>query len=328
MRCLFTFIFVFAAGFSIQSQTLSGNYLKKIPVLPKDSCNITRVNMEKFAQDVSDIMSQLESEIGTLNNAVDQQNPANEEAAKETAMKQMSQQYGLSAEQMKQMQAGKMSAADKQALANQVLQQQTNMSMGEVKNLSKMSEAGKKAYAEALGAEMMATSQAGQNKQPANSGATLQQLIMQQQALMGKINASAQNIGNAYNAVESDPNLQKMLKNIDTWHSKIMSMSGVDAGQGRQMDSLAVLIKNTQIKICQNYTPKYRAAIRNHHAQMKASFPDQQKLGEITSEMTRLQTGIIPPAEQVEIGKLQSILGYLSKLQNAYQYKLYFPEEN
>lgn len=311
----------------VHAQTITENYLRKVPVLPKDSCNITRIAMEEFQQNVAVLISEIENEIESLNQAVNNQGPANEEAAKAAAMKQMSQQYGLSPEQMAQMKSGKMSAADKQKMANQILQQQTNMSMGEVKNISKMSEAGRKAYTEALGVEMMANAQAGQNKQAANAGATLQQLIMQQQAVMNKINVEGQRIGNLYAAIEGDANLQKSLQNIDKWHAKIMAMSGVDAGQGRQMDSLAVLIKTTQIKICQNYTPRYRSAVLQHLASMKASMPDIVQLGQITAQLTKMQTSIEPSAGSTEIGCLESIKGYLSKLEDAYQYKLYFAED-
>lgn len=329
MKNTFIILALFLAVSLSNAQTLSENYQRKIPALPKDSCNITRIDVENFQQKVSIVISEIENEIEILKAAEDEQTAVDEQTAKATAMQQMSQQYNLSPQQMAQMKAGKMADADKQALANQILQQQTNMSMGEVQNLSKMSDAGKKAYAEAYATEIQATQQANPGQQPANAGANLQQLIMQQQAVMGKINASALNIGNAYNAIESDPNLQKMLKNIDNWQSKIMSMSGIVSDrESKKMDSLSVLIKTAQIKICQNYTPKYRSAIRNHYAQMKASFPYQQKLGEIVSEMTRMQTGLAPPSESVEIGKLESIKGYLNKLSDAYRFKMYYSEDN
>ena len=230
---------------------------------------------------------------------------------------------------MNKMESGKMSDADKQALANKILQQQTNMSMGELQNLSKMSEAGKKAYAEALGTEMMATQQANQDKQPVNNPAgDMYKLTQDQQAVMNRLNTISQKIGNAYIGIESDPELQKMKKNIESWHSKIMAMTGIDYGQGKQMDSLSHLIKTTQIQICRIYTPKYRSAIRNHLSLMNSSFPDQRKLGEITASLTKIQTGVNMPAESFEIGELESVKGYLNKLKDACQYKLYYPEDD
>ena len=316
-------------GFLGYAQTNAEAFLNKIPGLPKDSCNITHAAMESFKQGVAVLINQTEKEIDALNEKVNEKDPANEAAAKENAMQQMSQQYGLSPEEMAKMKSGKMSVAEKQAMANKVLQQQTNMSMGEVQNLSKMSDAGKKAYAEAYATEAQATAQANPNKQPVNQSAmNMQQLISAQQAVLGKINANGQKIGNLYASIQNDPDLSKMKKNIKDWQSKIMSMTGVDYGQGKQMDSLAVLIKKEQTKICDKYTPKYRSALRQHLSIMKSSMADIQQLGEITGELTKAQTGIVPPAESTEIGKLQAIKEYLTNLKDAYQFKLCFPEEN
>lgn len=314
----------------LHSQTLTEKYLNKIPALPKDSCNISKVAAENFKQNVSILIDQIKNDIENLKVAENEQSTINEEAVKEHAMQQMSQQYGLSQQQITQMKAGKMSSADKQALANQVLQQQTNMSMSEVQNLSKMSESGRKAYAEALGAEMMATSHGNQNTLSANvSSSNMIQLVQDQQAVMNRINLATRNISNPYSDIENDPNLQKMRKNIDTWHNKMMAMSGIVSDrESKQMDSLAVLIKTTQIKICQNYTPKYMAALRNHYTIIKAMFPDVEKLSEITAQMTKIQTGIEPPKESLEIGNLGNISGYLEKLADAYMYKLYYKEDD
>ena len=105
-------------------------------------------------------------------------------------------------------------------------------------------------------------------------------------------------------------------------------MSGVDYGQGKQMDSLGVLIKNEKIAYCNKYTPRYRAALRKHLEILKTSLPDYQNLGNVTAEVTKAQTGIEMPAEGREIPALEAINNYLDALQGVYKYKLYFPEDD
>jgi hypothetical protein len=328
MKTTFATIILILLGVHVYAQTSSETLLKNIPALPKDSCNITRAAIDDFTQKVAAIIEQTVNEIDALHEKAHKQEPANEAAAQANAMQKMSQQYGLSPEQMAQMKSGKMSAAEKQAMADKILKQQTNMSMGEIKNLSKMSDAGKKAYAEAYGTEMMATAQTDTNQmQKIESARNLNQLVSSQQIVLSKINANSQKTGNMYASIQNDPNLKKMQKNIEEWNSKIMSMTGIDYGQGKQMDSLGVLIKTTQIKICDKYTPQYRSALRQNLIILKASMPDIQQLGEVTAELTKAQTGITPPAENTEIGKLQAIKGYLNSLKDAYQFKLFFPEE-
>ena len=105
-------------------------------------------------------------------------------------------------------------------------------------------------------------------------------------------------------------------------------MTGIDYGQGKKMDSLSVLIKHEQNNYCDNFTPKYRAALRQHEAIVKSSLPDFQRLGEITAEITKAQTGIVIPPESTTIGGMEAIKEYLGKLQKAYKFKLNYPEDN
>lgn len=328
MKTTFSVIILFLGllGFA---QTNSEAFLKKVPPLPKDSCNITKSAMEDFTQKVSVLANEIENEIGTLNKEVNKAAKNSEATAKKTAMQQMAQQYGLSPDEMSKMQNGKMSSADKKALADKMMQQQTNISMGEIQNLGKMSEAGKKAYAEAYATEAMVTSQSNPKQQQESAKAkNSYELLKEQQDAMAKINAGSQKIGNLYAAIQNDPTRVQMMNNIEKWQSKLNSMIGVDAGQGDRMDSLAVLIKTEKIKYCDKFTPRYRSALRQHFSIMKASLPDQKRLNEITSEITKSQTGIEMPAESSEIGCMESIKGYLNKLKDACQFKLYYPEDN
>jgi hypothetical protein len=328
MKTLLIICTLLLTGIFTNAQPLTQQYLVKIPSLPKDTCNITKNNMEAYVQKIKALIDEVDGQITSINSNTDKAMKNSEETAQQNAMKQIQQQYGLSQEQMKQMQSGKMSAAEKQALANQVLQQQTNMSMGEVQNMSKMSEAGKKAYMEAYGTEMMATGQTTQNQQNEANAKNLNQIIAEQQALNTKVNETSSKISNLYTSIENDPELLKSYQNIEKWHSKLMSMSGVDAGQGRQMDSLGILITNEQIKICDNYTPRLRSAIKQHYPLMKASIPDAFRLAQVTAELTKSQSGVIVPPESFESGTLSLIKNYLEALSGAYTYKIYYPEDN
>jgi hypothetical protein len=249
MRKIVFFLIAVTVTLTAGAQKISNGYLMKLPKLPADSCNVTRAGVESFTQQVSILAEQLKGEIDTLNSTVDQHMKANEGSAQERAMKQMSQQYGLSQADIEKMKNSKnMSAAEKQALANKMMSQQTNMTVDEAKNLGKMSEAGKKAYAEAYATEAMATNQANPKQQAQNDAIKSQyNLVSSQQAIVQKISVIEQKIAGLYTPVKSDPERQKMLDRMDAWHNKSMSMVGVDYGQGKQMDSLALLIKNEKI---------------------------------------------------------------------------------
>jgi len=329
MKTLFFISIILLTGIFTHAQTMTEQYLKKIPALPKDTCNITKSNMETWKEMLSVLIDDIDNQINDLNQYVENKMENSEESAKQNMMQQMSQQYGLTPEQMQKMQSGKMSAAEKQALASQVLQQQTNMSMGEVQNLSKMSEAGKKAYMEAYGTEMMATGQTTQNQQNVAIAKNLNQLMAEQQALNVKLNETTMKISNLYSSIENDPELVKSLQNIEKWHSKMMSMAGIATNKEMKiLDSLSVLIKNEQIKICDKYTPRLHSAIKQHYPLMKASIPDAYRLVQVTAELTKVQSGVTLPPEGAESGTLSLIKNYLEALRGAYNYKLYYPEDN
>ena len=317
-------------GLMASAQALTAEYMKKIPALPKDSCNATKAVVEAFSQQVGSLRSEIDDQIGQLNDKGEATMGNSEEVAKANAMKQMSEMYGMSPEDIEKMKNSKnMSAADKQAMASKMMQQQTNMSMEEVQNMGNMSEAGKKAYAEAYATEAMATAGSDPKTQQRNaSAANITQLVSSQQAIQGKISASTQKISSLYTPITNDPEGQKMLNNIDAWHSKWISMSGVEAGQGKQMDSLALLIKNEKIRYCDKFTPKYRAALKQHMGILKASLPDYQALADVTADLTKAQTGVTIPAESGDIASLGAVNAYLGKLQGVFQFKLYFPEDD
>ncbi|HEY3388972.1 MAG TPA: hypothetical protein VGK38_05335, partial [Prolixibacteraceae bacterium] len=250
MKTIFPAFILILVSYFANAQTDTEAFIKKIPAIPKDSCGITRAAVESFSQKVNVLIDQVDEEIRGLNEKADAQAPTTEAAAKDAAMKQMSQKYGLSQDEMNKMKSGKMSATEKKEMANKILQLQTNMSMGEVQNLSKMSSAGKKAYAEAYATEAQAMGQANPKQHSSNQDANTYQLASEQQAVMADISAAGQKIGNLYATIDSDPTGPEMLKKIENWHNKLMSMTGVDYGQGKKMDSIAVLIKNEQVRYC------------------------------------------------------------------------------
>jgi hypothetical protein len=327
-----TAIFFLAAAFSIvtSAQNRTTVYMTRVPVMPNDSCNVTRAKAEAFEIKVDGILQDIEADIDMLTRLQNTTMENNASTAQETAMKQLSQQYGISQADLERMKNAKnMSAAEKQALANKMMQQQTNMSMGEVQNLSKMSDAGKKAYAEAYATESMAVSETDPAQQARNANArTLYESLNARTAAMNKISATQKKITDLYSSVETDPERQAMLDRMDAWHARITSMAGVDYGQGKQMDSLALLITNEQIKYCDRFTPRYRGALRQHMQILKASLPDYKSYGEIMDESNKLQTGISTPPECREIASLSAIADYLRKLKGVYSFKLHYPEDS
>lgn len=331
MRQAYLMLIVLVIGSMTLAQTRTADYMKRIPALPKDSCNITRAAAVDFAATVAGLEKQLQEELNAINKSVNTHMKSNEGNARDNAMKQMSETYGISQADLEKMKNSKnMTAAEKQALANKMMSQQTNMTVDEAKNVGKMSDAGKKAYAEAYATEAMATNQADPNQKARNE--TLQdtyQLTVSQQAASSKVAEISNRITALYEPIDNDPSRVAMMERMEGWNRKLTSMTGIASDtDAKIMDSLNLKIRNEQIAYCSKFTPKYRAALRKHLEIVKSSMPDYQSMGNITAEAIKAQSGIEMPAEGREIPALTAINGYLEKLKVAYQYKLYFAEDD
>ncbi len=329
MRKLIFLLIAISVTIMASAQTKTNEYLKKIPAMPKDSCNVTKANAEAYKAMVGNIIDQLKADIDNLSELQSKTMENNKETTEKTMMNKMSQQYGISQEDLEKIKNKKnMTDAEKKELANKMVQQQTNMSMEEVTKLSKMSDAGKKAYAEAYATEAMATSQTDPNQKAKTENAqNMYDLMQAQQNINNKTSSITQQEADLYTPVNSDPERQKMLDRMDKWNSEIMAMAGIGDGQEHQIDSLSLLIKNEKIKYCNIYSPKWRNALRQHYKMLKASIPDFLEFGKANAAMNKAQTGIETPEECLEIGSLATILHYLQALQGVYGAKLYYPEE-
>jgi len=287
--------------------------------------------MESFVERCSALKDELSEVIEERTRLAEEYAESNRGTMEDNAVRQIQKQYGISDEDINKMKSSEdMTDAEKKAMANKMVMQQTNMSMEEIQNMSKMSEAGKKAYAEAYATEAMANAQADPKKYAPDKNATnLYSLTNEQQTLNQKIMAGQQKIANLIAAIENDPERKAMVDRMSKWNAKLTSMMGeVSDYEAHVMDSIGGLITKEEIKYCNKFTPRYRAVLKQDLANLKASVPDCNRLDEVTGELMKLQTGVSPAPESSEASSLAVLNGYIGHLKSAYQYKLYYPEDN
>lgn len=330
MKKLTLTLIVLGLTIMASAQTAFDSYMKRVPSLPKDSCNISKADMESFVQQVSALMDEVSNDIEERDRTADDYAESKRGTMEANAMNKVKQQYGMSEEDINKLKNSKMTGAEKQAMANKMVMQQTNMSMEEIQKMSKMSDAGKKAYAEAYATEAMANAQADPKKYaPDKNAENLYNLTNEQQALNQKLTTGQQKIAGMYSAIENDPEGKAMLDKISKWNAKLTSMMGIVSDhEAHVMDSIGGLITKEEIKYCNKFTPRYRAVLRQELANLRASVPDCNRLDQVTGELMKLQTGVDPSPEIAEVTSLGYLKSYLNGLRNAYKYKLYYPEGN
>lgn len=304
-------------------------YLKTIPALPKDSCSVTNEEVSLYMEKVQTLIIEINNDIHARNQKADACVKSNKAVAQENAAKQLQQTYGMSDADINKMKNSKnMSDAEKKELANKMMMQQTNMSVDEAKNLQNMSEAGRTAYAEAYAMEAMATNDPNA-KQPANiqNSQNIMELTKQQQTLNNELVNNSQTLQAQYDAIDNDAEAQKMLNNIQKFRDKEASYGTIiTAAQVPEIDTLEAKIKREQIKYCAYQTPKYRAQLRVHLANVKERMPENRKIGETNIAVLKAETGIDLPSDTMDIACLESIVEYLKRLKDVNKYVLYFPE--
>jgi hypothetical protein len=328
MKKITLFLIVISFTLVADAQGIFESYMKRIPALPRDTCNISKAVSESWEQQVSSLRNELDKDIEDRNRDLNSYMEKNKETMQNNSIRQMQQQTGVSNEDVSKMKNAKnMTKEEKQAMANQMMMQQTNISMAEMQNLSKMSEAGKKAWAEGYATEAQANAQANPKQQTMNPNVgNMMTLQMEQQNLLNKIKIEGDRIAGLYAEVNNDPSGKAMLDKIAKWAGeKYKGTIVTDPRQIVKDDSLDVLIRKERILYCEKLTPKYRAVLRRHLASVKAFESDNRRVAEITSEINKIQTGVATPPESHDIPAMGALLDYLGKLRDAYKFNLYYP---
>jgi hypothetical protein len=321
MKKLFLLIVALCFNIIAFSQVKPEEFLGMLPALPKEACALKTDARNSYLDKVNSLSDLIENEISRRHKA----EKAKEGTNQQQAMDNMAQQYGLSAEDMQKMKDGhKMTAEEKRALADKMLQKNNNMSMDEVDNLKKMDKNGKKAWAEGYSTEMMAEQAADpqkfQDKQlEAKNAYELQTL---QKHILDSLLAIGSKYSQQLAELENDSLAKVMRENISKWHEELMSMTGIDYGQGGKMAELSKKIKAEKSAYCLKYSPRYFEILRNCEAFTRSSITACYRIEKISTRLTKLQTGVDLNIEPGMMG-ITNIKDYVGKLREVFKYNLF-----
>jgi hypothetical protein len=306
------------------AQVTAEAFMGKIPSLPNNYCTITSIEKDGFKVRVMDLIDELQAEITKRENEQEQFAEDNADKMRDN----MARQMGASPADIAKLQKGEdMSDEEAMQLANKMLGNTMNISMGEIENLQNMSEEGQKAWGTAYATEMMADAQANPQKYKASQqkGKNLHDLVQEQLLLTQQLNAKTQKFGEQFNEIENDPENKKILDDIGKWTSEYYSLTGIDYGQGPKMDALAAKIKAAKISYCNKNTPRYLGILSEYKDFVQKNLGEYNRLEKLNFETTELQTGVKNTSQQ-GLMALTSVMDYLQKYGSALQYSLYDAE--
>lgn len=324
MKTLLLFLTSVLATSGCFAQVTAQSFMGRIPSLPNNYCTITSIEKDEFKVRVTDLINELQTEIEKRQNEQEQFAENNAEQMRDNIARQM----GASPEDIAKLQKGEnMSDEEAMKLANKMLGNTMNLSMGEIKNLQNMSEEGQKAWGTAYATEIMADAQANPQKYKASQqkGKNLYDLMQEQLMLTQQLNAKSQKLSEQFSGIENDPENKKILDDIGKWTREYYSLTGVDYGQGPKMDALAAKIKAAKISYCNKNTPKYLGILSEYRDFLLKNLGEYDRLEKLTAETTELQTGVKNTSPQ-GLMALASVMGYLQKHGSALQYSLWDAE--
>lgn len=307
-----------------RAQSGSNDILKKIPAVPTNVCTATNETQMQFKEKIWAVIREVDTQIMALK----KQSQPDEAQAKSQA-EQMLKQQGLSQADMDKMKSKKMTKEEKQALAEKMMQQSTNMSMAEISSLKNMSKEAKQAYAEGYTTEAVASAQTNtkNNKIQGVNTKNNADVISQRNELYQKITARQLEVKLNYQKIEQDPGGLKLMDKMNSLRVRMGDLIGSGGEEvwkekdKKEYDAAKAQFNQLQKEYCQYMSPLYFKALGDHFAQLPSSYSDYQKLDEMTEIIDNTIVTIGTRGKAGNIEYLDGVKSYLQYLKDVYKYK-------
>ena len=307
------FIFIFLLwGLLCNAQVAPESFIDRFPTVPDNVCGMNYLDRQEFLDKVKVVSDEITEILDQLNEEIEENAPEMEKQA----MNRVAQQYGFSAADMQKLQdGGKLSEQEQRALANKMLQNSMNISMGEVDNLKNMSKEGREAWAQAYSTEIMADAQADPDKYKNQQLQTksLYDLSMEQKHLLDSLTAIEAKFGKQFDEIYNSSDAIADREEIDQLELKRSTMVGSSSDD--EMEEISNLIKDKKHAYCAKLTPGHLAIIQKYIDHVKTSLPAYYRLEQIENKVIKAQTGVDINMKRghLVLGKVSSIGGALSK---------------
>ena len=324
MKTLLPICLIFLLALSAFSQKTPEFFLGNLPAISTGVCGMTSAGIDNFSKKVEEVSDPLKETISQRKQEYKEFVGEN----KDQMMQNMASQSGLSAADMAKLKAGgQLTEAEGMALANKMMGQKYNMSVGEARNVGKMSKEGQKAWAEGYSAEITADAQANPDKfnKDQKKNKNMFDLAAEQTKLARQIQAEEakfQNLLDEINlkAADESKKLGVQLEPLLEESRKINDGEGSTAADAAHGYALALKMYDLKLKYCELMTPLYTDFLTRRLLSVQANLPVRYRLQEITDDLTAAQTGVNKGKIAPDLMALDSISGYLTLLADLFRF--------
>lgn len=325
----------------IHAQVRPEAYLSKLPSAPGVLCSEEIQGKEDFFAKVNEIGEQLQTELSRRQENRDAYVEANEPKMQANAMKQT----GISPDLIQKLQSlekqskgatgdqQKAYEAQKKALADQIIQQKMNISMGEIENLKKMDKAGKTAWSTAYISEKNAEVMADPKKYKEQNAKEMQKynLLNKQKQLDDSLKAQQERYMKKFAEIDEDESGKKLLAKIEGIRKEIYDLYTETAKHETTPDRQKLIalrseMRKAKISYCNLLSPKYVQVLAEYKSFIQSSMSAYYRFENLTNEVVKSRGGADLNPEPGEFG-LGNVSGYIKRLLDAYKYNLLGPED-
>lgn len=345
MRKVICYVFMMVLSVTVTAQKSVYNYLADIPNMPETPCERNDRAPANFKTDINKVIDELSKDIATRNKKAKDYIKAHEKEAKETAVKNSG--LVLTPEQMKLMQQENkhMTQAQKDQMANQVMQQNMNVSLEELKKMKgddgKVNPKAAENWAQAYSTEVAAEREMNPEKARATEIRNKQtnDLVTEMNDIQRRLYAGEDKYTQKLNKLQIEADSMYLILRMQTepMHAEadtIQSQLARDKAACNcdlpeaskkvfaRVNFLQEEIQTLEYMYCLPLTPKYLDIVKDYRAYIETIFNDCNKAEELQAEINFRQTGVKDPEFKPGVMALQAVKQYAIMVSKVYKYKI------
>jgi hypothetical protein len=337
-------LFVWAMGINCQGQISALTYFQGLPGPLLDPCNSDTLATRLYHEQLRQVNKKLGPDIKARKKEVNDYMKDHKEAMKETMIKNSGLTF--TPEQMQKMKQDNkhMTQEQKMKMADEMMQQNANISMKEVQARKADSEkedtAALKRWSQAYATENMADQPADQAKIDAEKLKMKSTVDLSKELfdLQAKLNGGGGKFTQQLDLLQKDADSAwvELQKNIQPYEDEIARISEaqsrrIEAGNENEESGRETFeaIKKIQEQIhllkylyCEPLTSRYVEILKGLDQYLPGTFADYDHMDELNVEINYRQTGVRMPAGALGLSALLAVEDYAGKLNDIQKYRL------
>lgn len=282
------FAFTFASQLSIKAQTTPESFLSQLPAIPTVACAADTSEISRF----TDKIYQVKSDLREVVDRIHAKSHADMEKNKNKIISNQIKQSGLDKSDVQKLQESDGSEEQGLKVAEKIVSEQYGVSMQDLEKVGEMSDEEQEKWAQNYANIMM--QQAKQNPkatiQKTDKSARLFELAKEQKAIGERITSEMTRVARIFRNVDEQDTIETRKLNVQLRPLEKQLCSGIctDAEIARSR-AAEKQIYNLKIRFCEKMSPLQTNAIEQNLTSVKTLFPLLRQLDDIQNEITSLQ---------------------------------------